>query len=331
MAMCCVSAGEWRSDVLSWAHRGSRPAGVVLPRHPQTIGGVASCNSRSLSRSALCIASGLVAVASRRTHRTSGRRLDTRMRAATSDAEAAGGGDPWAILGLRAPGPGGSGQPEATELKRAFRAAARRAHPDAEGGSEARFRRVVEAYRKLSSGAGGPQGAPSGVGVTSAGLNEEVGNWGSFWEIENSTDDDDWAGREPLKNFFVSRHDAVREGSVGEGTIAIFRLNESSQGYSWGVGRILAVQVRYSAVGPNGCIHLQPLMRDDSAGGDVRLVEDSDADVATVRVVDRFEVVDEGLISLPDGSIRVLEDSVAYLRLIASDMVLLSCTEWEYE
>lgn len=38
---------------------------------------------------------------------------------------------------------------EAGDLRRAFRDAAKRAHPDRPGGDEARFRRVVEAYHRL--------------------------------------------------------------------------------------------------------------------------------------------------------------------------------------
>ena len=37
----------------------------------------------------------------------------------------------------------------ATDLRRAFREAAKRAHPDRAGGADARFRQVVEAYRRL--------------------------------------------------------------------------------------------------------------------------------------------------------------------------------------
>ena len=36
-----------------------------------------------------------------------------------------------------------------TDLRRAFREAAKRAHPDRAGGADARFRQVVEAYRRL--------------------------------------------------------------------------------------------------------------------------------------------------------------------------------------
>jgi curved DNA-binding protein len=49
-----------------------------------------------------------------------------------------------ATLGVKAMAP-------ASEIRRAFREAAKRAHPDREGGAPDAFRQVVEAYRRLNS------------------------------------------------------------------------------------------------------------------------------------------------------------------------------------
>ena len=44
----------------------------------------------------------------------------------------------------------------AGELRRAFREAAKRAHPDRAGGGAERFRQVVEAYHRLQAAQAGP-------------------------------------------------------------------------------------------------------------------------------------------------------------------------------
>jgi curved DNA-binding protein len=47
------------------------------------------------------------------------------------------------------------------DLRRAFREAAKHAHPDREGGGEERFRQVVEAYHRLQGALPGQKGAPA--------------------------------------------------------------------------------------------------------------------------------------------------------------------------
>lgn len=254
----------------------------------------------------------------------------------------AGVEDPWNILGLAKPVAAGAASVDVAEVRRAFREAAKRTHPDAPSGSDAEFRRVAEAFRAITESRNMGKDVSGGVDAVVAEDPElakwwaearrRVGDWGSFEAIESVTDNDDWGGRDPLKNFFVTRHDATQEGVVGEGTMAIYRLSEISGGLSWGVGRVLAMQIKYSIHGPNGVIHLQPLMLGESTGDhETKLVEDVAADVVTVRAIDRFEVVDCGLVEQPDGSVTLWPGSLAYSRVVASGMVYLDGADWNYE
>jgi len=271
-------------------------------------------------------------------------RLKARQRQAhcRSCRRQAGMEDPWSILGLAQPVAAGAGSVDIAEVRRAFREAAKRTHPDTPGGSDAAFRRVAQAFQAITESRNMEKDVLEGVDVAVAEDPElakwwaearhRVGDWGSFEAIESVTDDDDWGGREPLKNFFVTRHDATQEGIVGEGTIAIYRLSEISGGLSWGVGRVLAMQIKYSIHGPNGVIHLQPLMLGESTDAhETKLVEDVAADVVTVRAIDRFEVVDCGLVEQLDGSVTVWPGSLAYSRVVASGMVYLDGADWNYE
>ncbi|CAJ1452978.1 unnamed protein product [Effrenium voratum] len=106
--------------------------------------------------------------------------------------------------------------PSASELRRVFRKLAAKTHPDVTGSEEA-FRRMVEAYRQLQSadpGAGKDKDAVDEF--LQDWLSESVLGWGDFAQIERDTDDDGWAGRAPVLNNFVRRHDAASEGGVQE-------------------------------------------------------------------------------------------------------------------
>ncbi|CAJ1380572.1 unnamed protein product [Effrenium voratum] len=198
--------------------------------------------------------------------------------------------------------------PSASELRRVFRKLAAKTHPDVTGSEEA-FRRMVEAYRQLQSadpGAGKDKDAVDEF--LQDWLSESVLGWGDFAQIERDTDDDGWAGRAPVLNNFVRRHDAASEGGVQEGDCVIFRLLQPIRGFAWGVGRVIAVQVNYSRSGPNGLLHLQPLRQI----GPTLLEEDLDADVAITRATDRLELLAVEL--LADGRVQLPELGRAHVR-----------------
>lgn len=238
--------------------------------------------------------------------------------------------DPWAVLGLDAPRSAAE-RPALPAIRHAFRAAARRAHPDAEGGSEEAFKLVVSAYDAIVNGNTGTKSSKRATRDEAPSWRAQwdkmdeatyLGDWISFDQIERSTDDDGWGEREPLANHFVTQHDATMEGMVGEGDVAIYRLSQAVHGKSWGVGQVEAMQVRYSAHGPNGILYLTPLMASPVfRAGCVCLMADGCAEIASVRVIDRFEVLGEGLDLLADGTVAVVSGSHAYARLVASGMV----------
>lgn len=201
-------------------------------------------------------------------------------------------------------------------------------HPDVDGGSADKFQELLWAYKEVTT---------SDTSYNNAHRSERsddgfVASWEDRWqdqsglgayhsfdEIEKFTDDDGWGRREPLRNFFVWRHDAAIEGGVGEGDVAIYRLSNCIDGKSWGVGQVLAMQISYSMHGPNGVVHLQPLMKMQAAGtvASTCLVEDPWAEVVTVRALDRFELLE--VESLPDTSFTLASRSHA--RVFLSGMV----------
>ena len=90
----------------------------------------------------------------------------------------------------------------------------------------------------------------------------------------------------------------------------------------WGIGIVLALQVCYSHNGPNGLLYLQPLRRTFSCLGSCLLVQDTEAEVASTRAVDRLEVL-QGTRPREDGSVELEEYSAAHMRAVLSGMVFL--------
>jgi len=229
------------------------------------------------------------------------------------------------------------GSLKVADLRRAFRKAAARAHPDVQGGSDEAFRLVVEAYQQLSSGTTPTSFGYGGFGSSGAGgahddvedflskwnsVGPTVKGWGSFEQIERDTDDDGWCDREPVLNSFVRRHDAAFEGGVSEGDLVIYRLMQSVDGLGWGLGRVVASQICYGSTGPNGLLHVQPQRIAGRSDDSVCVSDDEDADVAMTRAVDRLEVLSDVSI-LPDGAIRIDDGSRAAMRAFDSCMVSL--------
>ena len=70
-------------------------------------------------------------------------------------------------------------------------------------------------------------------------------------------------------------------------------------------------------------LYLQPLRRTDSSlPGNCLLVQDTEAEVASTRAVDRLEVL-QGTRSREDGSVELEEYSAAHMRAVLSGMVFL--------
>ncbi|CAE7242703.1 unnamed protein product [Symbiodinium sp. CCMP2592] len=223
--------------------------------------------------------------------------------------------------------------PPMQELRRTFRRLAARSHPDVASGSEESFRRVVDAYRvlqglddaELLSTGEEPADAVEEFLADWLGKEFSVPGWGNFAQIERDTDDDGWAGRAPVLNTFVRRHDASVEGLVSEGSVVLFRLLQPQKGFGWGIGHVVAVQVNYSRNGPNGLLHVQPMYLREIRSGTALLEDDWDADIAITRATDRLEVLDARLRS--DGTLQLEEPSRAHTRAVLSGMVLLDPAE----
>lgn len=250
------------------------------------------------------------------------------------------------------------------EVRRAFRSLAKSRHPDVEGGSESQFHQLVWAYNEISNKGIDAGKWPGGLQKASAWnskdgfvdeyvdilksrmdsftrgtfseMEVQMGPWGSFEHIERETDDDGWGGRPALQDFLVKRHDGMCEGGVHEGDIALYRLPQPIQGRFWGIGEVEAVQGRYNfdhgnrCVGVDGRILVWPLRRVDQEGP-VRVIPDECSEICEVRVVDRFEVLKEGITHLGDRMHEILEGSRSYRSVVSSGRVYLAQCDFEEE
>lgn len=259
---------------------------------------------------------------------------------------------PWDILGLPPPAPG-MPQTPLVEVRRAFRQEAKRAHPDVEGGSVGDFTRLVWAYDQIvTKGVAASAWVAGGTSGKNAKLASEdgfvedwmrsnwgdagfftkqeasMGPWGSLGVIEAETDDDGWGGRAPLKDFFVVRHDGICAGGVHEGDMAIYRLMNVTDGRYWGLGQVVAVQGTWESfnTGMDGRIFVHPLKRnngqEDAHSGVLQLVTDECAEIVETRVVDRFEVLKDGIhYDLDSNQFVVAKGSTSYARIVESGKV----------
>lgn len=139
------------------------------------------------------------------------------------------------------------------ELRQAFRARARRAHPDGGGSAEA-FRQLREAYALLRRTE--PARVSQAPGEAADGHPRASEAEWSRWEEE------------------------VRRGRelAGEDDVIFWRPDESE---AWRPGKVLAVQVVYEpSSGPHGWMYLQPLVEDVGEGV---FYEDEEADMEQVE------------------------------------------------
>lgn len=240
------------------------------------------------------------------------------------------------------------------DVRRAFRRAAKTAHPDSESGSKELFQRLVWAYNEViangaTSSASGPSRWATEAMHSEDGfvkdwmrrndLPANLGIYGNVAELEAETDDDGWGGRQALRDFFVFKHDGCIEGVVMEGALAIYRLSHAIGGRSWGVGLVEALQATYSKrnTGPAGRIFLHPLKElegamgtESSVGGPLMLVPDDCAEIDVCRVVDRLEVLQNGVQAVGPRQWSVLRDSYTYNRLVTSGKVhIAQCSSEE--
>merc|ERR1719399_2476528 len=79
-------------------------------------------------------------------------------------------------------------------------------------------------------------------------------------------------------------------------------------------------------IGPSGTISVHPLRKDASATseGELRLVPDDCAEIASTRVVDRLEVLAEGVERVGHLEYVVAERSRSHARLVGSGRVYLA-------
>uniref|UniRef100_A0A7S4Q5E0 J domain-containing protein n=1 Tax=Alexandrium monilatum TaxID=311494 RepID=A0A7S4Q5E0_9DINO len=141
------------------------------------------------------------------------------------------------------------------EVRRAFRARARRTHPDGGGSAEA-FRELREAYALLRWGSTPSRGSRRAEDVAEDGPPRAGDAEWSRWEEE------------------------VRRGRelAGEDDVIYWRPEPSE---SWRPAKVLAVQVVYEpSSGPHGWIYLQPLVEE---AGDGVFQEDEEAEMEQVE------------------------------------------------
>jgi len=246
---------------------------------------------------------------------------------------------PWDVLGLPPPNPHGRRELLLADVRRAFRNEAKSVHPDVPGGSAEDFKLLVWAYSEVVA-----KGAKAGTSVKFSSapprddfLNDVVKDdvnipgFGSIFNIEMDTDDDNWLGRDALNNFFVRRHDALFEGAVEEKQLAIYRLMHPVNGRAWGAGKVVAVQATWSTrnTPPGGRIFLNPLRMKDAGTLDesssLHLVEDDCAEVAVCRLVDRFEILEDG-VTFDGHEYTVTCRSRAHVRLVSDFVHIAQCS-----
>lgn len=251
---------------------------------------------------------------------------------------------PWDVLGLPPPNPKGRKELLLADVRRAFRNEAKSVHPDVPGGSAEDFKLLVWAYsevvtRGADAGTRAPFSSetPPGDDFLNDAVKDNVNipGFGSLFNIELDTDDDNWLGRAALINFFVRRHDALYEGRVKEQQLAIYRLMHPVKGRAWGVGKVVAVQATWSTrnTPPGGRVFLNPLRMKDAGTLDesnpLHLVEDDCAEVAVCRLLDRFELLEEG-VTFDGHGYTVTCRSRSHARLV-SDLVHVAQCSFEEE
>jgi len=274
------------------------------------------------------------------THSRSASRVS--MRGSHSAARRAGK-TPWEILDLPPPASDGVGKLLLADVHRAFRKVAKTAHPDVEGGSQEDFQLLVWAYHEVTTKGAAAGKAPSDLkkqrpfqdNFLNDFMKEKVyiPGYGSLVNIEAETDDDGWLGREGLGDFFVQRHDAVKEGAVQEDDLAIYRLTHSINGRFWGVGKVMSVQASFSwrNTAPGGRIFLAPLRMKQACMLDqnshLEMIADSCAEVVVCRLVDRFELLKSGVkvISAAEGEYTVECGSSSQARLTSNRVHIANC------
>lgn len=247
---------------------------------------------------------------------------------------------PWDVLGLPPPNPKGRKELLLADVRRAFRNEAKTVHPDIPGGSAEDFKLLVWAYSEVVT-----KGAEAGTSISLSSetppgddfLNDVVKDnvnipgFGSLLNIELDTDDDNWLERAALTDFFVQRHDAAFEGAVEAKQLAIYRLLHPVNGRAWGVGKIVAVQATWSTrnTPPGGRIFLNPLRMKDAGMLDesisLQLVEDDCAEVAVCRLLDRFEVLEEG-VTFDGHEYTVTCRSRSHVRLVSDRVHVAQCS-----
>lgn len=246
---------------------------------------------------------------------------------------------PWDILDLQKPH--SDRDLVVADVRHAFRRMVKQKHPDI-GGTKEEFEMLMWAYHEVVT-----RGVEAGTNTFDLKLEKVedeflsafrmaskvfIPGYGSLANVEAETDDDGWMDREALWDFYVSRHDGLSPIAVAvkENDLAIYRLLQPIGGRSWGVGQVMCLQdamdgMRRSA--PGGVISFYAMKLAHGrleTGSDIHLVVDDCADTQVCKLVDRLELLREGVTRTEEGYV-IETGSSSHARLVSGRVHIAQC------
>lgn len=246
---------------------------------------------------------------------------------------------PWDILDLQKPN--SNRDLAVADVRHAFRRMVTHKHPDV-GGTQEEFELLMWAYHEVVTR--GVEAGTSTLHLTLEKVEDDflsafriaarvvIPGYGSLANVEAETDDDGWMDREALSDFYVSRHDGLDPIACAAkpNDLAIYRLLHPIGGRSWGVGQIMCLQdamdgQRRSA--PGGLISIYAMRLAHGrleTGSDIHILADDCADIQHCKVVDRLELLREGVKQTEEGYV-IEAGSLSHARLVSGRVHIAQC------